>query len=54
MSNDYNSLVEQARQRPNSTAAIAVIAIETHHYQRAEARKQAVKSFFGKIFGKNS
>lgn len=50
--NDYNSLVEQARQKPDSTAAIAVQRMSEMEYQRRAERAEKVRSFFKRVFGK--
>lgn len=48
---NYESMVERARLRPDSTEAIAVIAMEQAHFQARENRKRKVKNFFKKFFG---
>lgn len=54
MSRDYDSLVEQARQFPNSTAAIGLQAIRTAEYERSRERRAAFKSFFKGVFSKKA
>lgn len=50
---NYEQLVERARQRPDSTEAIGLIAIQQAMYQKQEERKQKVHNFFKRLVGKS-
>lgn len=50
MSSQYDFMLEQARQKPNSTAAIGLQAIREEQWRVSEARKHAAKTFFMRIF----
>jgi hypothetical protein len=45
-------MVEQARQKPDSTAAIGLRAIEEEQWRRAHARRAAAKDFLARFFKK--
>lgn len=48
----YDYMAEQARQRPDSTAAIGLQAIREAQYQRDHNRSMAIKAFFTRPFKK--
>lgn len=52
MSKEYDFMVEQARQKPDSTTAIALRSIRDEEMRRSNERRAAVKGFFARIFGK--
>lgn len=54
MSSNYDFMLEQARQKPDSTAAIGLRAIQDEQDKLAHQRKQAVKGFFGRLFSKKA
>lgn len=47
---DYQALVWQARQNPDSTAALAIISMREEDYRRSAKRRAAVRSFFSRVF----
>jgi hypothetical protein len=52
MSSANDFLMEQARQRPDSTGAIGLRAIEEEQWRRSHARRAAVKDFVTGFFKK--
>ena len=54
MSSQYDFMLEQARQRPDSTTAIGLRAIEEAQWRRAHQRRVAVKEFFTGLFHKKA
>jgi len=52
MSRDYDYLVEQARHRPNSTAAIGLLAIQEAQNEKIREARLARREFFSKLFSR--